>query len=175
MRTVILGERPPALEDLIAHRRAKGTDLYDEVWEGDYHMNPAPRKSHALLESELLAVLRGPVKRAGLYPGGIFNLGDPDNFRVPDVGVHRDRTDAVWVPTAALVVEILSPDDESWEKLPFYAAHGVDEVVIADPAARTLAWMERDEDDYRRVERSALLGVEVGDIVAEIDWPPVSS
>jgi len=40
--------------------------------------------------------------------------------------------------TAAAVVEILSPDDESWQKLPFYAEHHVDEVLFVDPAQRTI-------------------------------------
>lgn len=31
-----------------------------------------------------------------------------------------------------MVVEILSPRDESYEKFPFYAAHGVDEVLIVN-------------------------------------------
>ncbi len=174
MRTVVLGERPRELDALIAHRRAMGTDLYDEVWEGDYHMNPAPRKSHAGLDDEIAAVLRPHAKRLGLFPTGIFNLGEPSDFRVPDRGLHRSREDAIWCPTAALVVEILSPDDESWEKLPFFAARGVDEVVVADPSARSIVWMERDGGGYRPVVHSELLGVDVAEIVDAIDWPPVS-
>jgi hypothetical protein len=174
MRTVVLGARPKELEALIADRRATGADLYDEVWEGDYHMNPAPRKSHAGLDDEIAAALRPHAKRLGLLPTGIFNLGEPDDFRVPDRGLHRSHEDLVWCPTAALVVEILSPDDEAWAKLPFYAAREVDEVVIADPAERTVVWLERDGDRYCRVDRSALLGVEVAEIVAAIDWPPVA-
>jgi Uma2 family endonuclease len=43
-------------------------------------------------------------------------------------------------PTAALAVEIVSPGDESWEKLPFYAAHKVEQVLIVDPATHTCHW-----------------------------------
>ncbi len=39
----------------------------------------------------------------------------------------------MWFATAALVVEIVSPGDKTWEKLPFYAAHSVDESLIVDP------------------------------------------
>jgi hypothetical protein len=33
--------------------------------------------------------------------------------------LHRERGDRVYVPTAALVVEVVSPGDDSWNKLPF--------------------------------------------------------
>jgi hypothetical protein len=58
------------------------------------------------------------------------------DFRAPDGGLHRPGAAGTWLPTAALVVEIVSPEDETWEKLPFYAAHDVDEVQIVDPAER---------------------------------------
>ena len=35
-----------------------------------------------------------------------------------------------------LVVEILSPGDESYDKLDWYAAGGVDEVLVVDPDTR---------------------------------------
>ncbi len=37
MRTVIVGKRPPELEDLIERRHALGQDPFDEVWRGEYH------------------------------------------------------------------------------------------------------------------------------------------
>jgi Uma2 family endonuclease len=169
---VILGERPPVLEALIESRRATGADLYDEVWEGEYHMAPAARGAHGHLDSEFSGLLRPHAKRLGLVESGPFNLGDPDNFRVPDRGI-RERSNAAWFATAALVLEIVSEHDESWEKLPFYATHGVDEVVIVDPRDRSAVWMEREGDGYRRVGHSALLDVDVADIVARIDWPPI--
>ena len=172
MRTVILGERPKELEALIESRRATGADLYDEVWEGDYHMNPAPRKRHALLEHRLARVLGPLADRAHLYGSGIFNLGDPDNFRVPDAGYHRDESDTLFLATAALIIEIVSPNDETWDKLPFYAAHGVNEIIVADPSDRSLVWLELAGETYRRVAFSALLDVIVADVAAQIDWPP---
>jgi Uma2 family endonuclease len=75
------------------------------------------------------------------------------------------------VPTAALVVEIVSPGDETWRKLDFYAAHGVDELVIADPDTRRLTWLGRTADGYVEVERSALLGIDVAEVTAKIAWP----
>lgn len=69
--------------------------------------------------------LRQPVVSftcdAGLIPAmGEFNLGESEhNFRVPDGGVLQLGAAGTWLATAALVVEIVSPnDDETWDKLP---------------------------------------------------------
>lgn len=75
-------------------------------------------------------------------PPGEFNLGESEHdYRVPDGGLHRGRPSGVWLPTAALVVEIVSPGDESWEKLPFYARHWVDEILIVEPHERAVHWL----------------------------------
>ena len=72
---------------------------------------------------------------------------------------------------AALVVEVLSPHDESWEKLDFYAAHGVDEVVMVDPQTRVVTWLMRESDGYVPTERSEVLGCTVAEFVGEIAFP----
>ena len=171
MRTVVLGPRPPELEAVLERRRALGQDRYDEVWEGEYHMAPAPSHRHALLDDEVAAVLRPLARRAGLLGSGPFNLGGPGDFRVPDRGLHRQRSTEVWVPTAAMVVEILSPDDETFEKFAFYAAHRVDEVLVVDPVTRAVRCWALAGDGYSEADASALLGVPVGDLARTIDWP----
>lgn len=171
MRTVILGERPAALEALIESRRATGADRNDEVWAGDYHMNPAPRKRHAILHSRVTQILGPLARRRQLVVSADFNLGDPDDYRIPDAGLHRDDTDAVYVDTAALVVEILSPHDESWEKVPFYAIRGVAEVMIVDPSTRSLTWLRLRAGRYEATDKSELLGIDVADFARQIDWP----
>jgi hypothetical protein len=40
VRTVVLGERPKALEEFIARRQALGQDFFDEIWAGEYHVVP---------------------------------------------------------------------------------------------------------------------------------------
>ena len=107
MRTVILGERPPAIEALIELRRVTGADRRDEIWDGDYHMNPAPRKRHSILQS------------------------------------------------------------------PSTLDHGVDEVVVVDPAARTVTWLVLRDGSYEPTDRSDLLDVDVDDVAGRIDWPPI--
>jgi Uma2 family endonuclease len=171
VKTVLLGPRPAELEALIEHRRRLGLDLFDEVWEGELHMAPAPGAAHAIVVDELAAALRGPSRRAGLRGSGPFNLGTADDFRVPDAGYHRGTPTGVWLANAAIVVEVVSPDDETFSKFDFFFAHGVEELVVADPASRTLRWWSRGDGGFEPAERSELLGVDVADVVAEIDWP----
>lgn len=170
----MVGPRPAELEALIERRRRTGADLFDEVWEGEYHMAPAPSAAHALLDQQLAVLLEPLATAAGLVASGSFNLGEPENFRVPDRGLHRRPPSGVWVPTAALVVEIVSPDDETWDKPGFYAAHHVDEILIVDPAERVVVWLAREDDSYRGVPASGLLGVSSDELAGRIDWPPVS-
>jgi hypothetical protein len=171
VRTVVLGPRPAELEALLERRRASGQDIYDEVWAGEYHVAPAPSHRHALLDDEVAAVLRPLARRAGLAGSGPFNLGEPRDFRVPDRGLHRQRSGEVWVPTAAMVVEILSADDETFEKFAFYAAHRVDEVLVVDPVSRRVRCWRLMGDEYVEAEASGLLEVTVVELAEGIDWP----
>ena len=105
---------------------------------------------------------------------GEFNLGvSEQDFRVPDGGIHRPGAGGTWLPTAALVVEIVSPGDESWEKLPFYAARGVEEALIVDPQQRAVDWLGLSEGECRPLERSALIALGPGELAGAIDWPAI--
>jgi Uma2 family endonuclease len=173
MTTVVLGTPPPELEALIERRRNAGVDRLDEVWQGVRHMVPGPSFEHARI-SQQLAVLLGPLAAAaGLLPTmSAFNLGGSEqDFRVPDGGLHRPGAAGVWLPTAAVVVEILSPDDESRQKLPFYAKHHVDEVVLVDPAERAATWLALRDGDYERVRRSGLIELGPTELAQRLDWP----
>jgi hypothetical protein len=171
MRTVVLGPRPPELDALIARRHSLGLDTHDEVWKGEYHVAPAAHSSHGWLDQQL-AELLGPLARAaGLGGTGAFNLGEPDDFRVPDRGLHRTRPNAVWIPTAAVVVEIESPDDETWDKLDFYASRGVDELLIVSVETRSVTWLALEKSQYEQVSESRLLGPESATLADRIDWP----
>jgi Uma2 family endonuclease len=173
MRTVVLDPPTAGLEGPLERRRRAGLDRLDEVWEGVLHMVPAPTGEHADIAHQLGRLLDPPARAAGLFPTmHEFNLGDSENdFRVPDGGLHRTRLRGVWHSTAALVVEIASPNDESWEKLPHYAAHGVEEVLIVDPAKRTCDWLGLHEGEYRPIEHSALIDLGPGELAERIDWP----
>jgi Uma2 family endonuclease len=126
-------------ESLLDERRRLGLDVFDEVWEGVLHMVPPPSGEHQRLGSKLVAVMLAAAERRGLvasHETGLFAADD--DYRVPDIvaslpancsyrGVDR---------TAELVVELRSPGDESYEKLPWYAARGVAEMLIVDPTTR---------------------------------------
>jgi Uma2 family endonuclease len=173
MRTVVLDPPTSGFEALLERRRRSGLDRFDEVWDGVLHMAPAPLGEHADISQQLAVALDGPARAAGLWPTmGEFNLGDAENdYRVPDGGLHRERLRGAWHHTAALVVEIASPDDESCEKLPFYAAHGVDEVLIVDPRERKIHWLGLRDGEYEPVGRSALIDLGPDELAARIDWP----
>lgn len=172
MKTVVLGPRPEALESYIQRRRALGLDTFDEIWEGSYHMAPAAHPSHGYVDHALAVLLDPFATVAGLVATGPFNLGSIDDYRVPDHGYHRRLPHDVWVPTVALVVEVVSPDDETFAKFDFYAAHGVEEIIVADPASRTVRCFRSDGARYVETSASDLLKLGTDEMTAGIRWPP---
>ncbi|MGH9122980.1 MAG: Uma2 family endonuclease, partial [Acidimicrobiales bacterium] len=173
MATLVLGSPPPELKALAERRRRAGVDRLDEVWQGVLHMVPGPSSEHARISHRLAVLLDGPARAAGLVPAmSDFNLGtSEDDFRVPDGGLLRPGQSGVWLSTVPMVIEILSPGDESWQKLPFYAEHHVDEVVLVDPATRTVTWLALVGGEYQRVEASALIELGPDALAEQIDWP----
>lgn len=150
----VLFEIPP---HWLAERRNTDASQWDEMWDGVLHMCPVPTTSH----NNLAYDLRDHLKRRWAKPFGnrVYgetNLTTPDdepqwvkNYRIPDLvlldpprfGIDKNE----YLAGAPLVVvEIRSPDDESYEKLPFYAGLGVPEVWVIDrdskmPEVRVLA------------------------------------
>jgi Uma2 family endonuclease len=172
MPTLILDPPPHQLEELLEQRRQMGADRHDEVWEGVYHMVPGPSMPHSDIAHQVSVLLDAPARAAGLRVTLEFNVGlDKDDFRVPDLGVHRELRSGTWIPTAAIVVEILSPTDEAWQKLPFYAERGVDELLFVDPGERSVAWLALKDGEYRPIERSAVIDLGASELARQIDWP----
>lgn len=172
MRTLVLDSSTAGLDGLLERRRRSGLARLDEVWAGVLHMIPAPSLAHAYIAQQL-AELLGPLARAAGLESAMheFNLGNSErDFRVPDGGLHRPGAAGTWLPTAALVVEIVSPGDETWEKLPFYAAHDVDEVLIVDPAERKVHWLGLAGGQYREAPRSGLIELGTDELAERIDW-----
>ena len=170
MTTVVLGQEP-VIEAWLADHRAKGLDKRDEVWEGVLHVAPIEHGRNGAVAMELVSLLRALARGAGLRAGGSFNLGEPSNFRVPDLGWHRGSPDALYFDTAALVVEVHSPRDESHRKFDFYARHGVEEFWIVDPVEHSVRMWSLLDGAYEEQTASALLGLSVVDVVAGVDWP----
>jgi Uma2 family endonuclease len=171
VRTLVLDPPPRQLEELLERRRHMGADRHDEVWEGVYHMVPAASAAHSFTAQQVAVLLDGPARTAGLRVSLEFNLGVKDNFRVPDLGVHAEPCSGIWIPTAAIVVEILSPEDETWEKLPFYAEHGVGELLIIDAANHSVKWLALRTGEYRPIDRSEIVDLDASALANRIDWP----
>ena len=173
MATVVLDPYAYELDALKERRRVSGLDRLDEVWEGVLHMVPAPDYGHASVEVRLMRLLGPYADAAGLELIGQSNLGEGEgDFRVPDGALHRPGNSGTWHPTAALVIEIVSPGDESWQKLPFYATHHVDEVLIVDPRERAIHWLGlTGGGEYRPLERSGLIDLGAAELAQRLDWP----
>ena len=167
-RAVVL--RPP--ERWLEERRKAGADRWDEVWEGVLHLVPPPSSWHQRFGLKLARTLAPIGEAKGLeasYETGLYRPGTGEtDYRVPDLVFARpEQISPRGVEGAAdLVVELLSEDDESRAKLPFYAEVGVREVLLIDPDTRDLELYALRSDrffavqpDERGAVRSAILGV----------------
>jgi Uma2 family endonuclease len=128
--------------DLLAWRKKTGAEQWDEMWDGVLHMNPSPNRLHQDFEYALEAYLRAhwaPRAQGKVYhqinlarPGGW-----PKDYRIPDLvlltpdrfGIDRNE---YFEGPSLVVVEIRNPEDESYDKMPFYASLGVPEVWVID-------------------------------------------
>ena len=166
-------EHLPGLAELIARRKKLGQDGYDEVWDGVYHVAATSRFGHGRLQLQLGVVLTG-LAPSGLIVGGPANIGSGEqDHRVPDLVVLREPADdtLLWLPTAAMVVEVRSPGDETYAKFGFYGAHGVEEILVADPTEQELALFVGDPlGQYQQSEVSAVFGVDVQQLAHDLRW-----
>ncbi len=172
MKTVVLGDPPEVLVALIAERKRLGLDVYDELWQGEYHMAPAASFEHARACSVIDQLVGSKTEERGFCGSTAFNLGSLDDFRVPDLGVHRGEPSGVWIPTAAIVAEVRSPDDETYDKFGFYFEHGVEEILVADLKTKSVTWFVRGESAFEPTDRSALLDITVNDVAVALKWAP---
>jgi Uma2 family endonuclease len=128
----------------LEERRRHGLDRFDEVWDGVLHVVPFPTTDHQRFEGSLGRVLYPIAVRSGLeilYRTAIYDSIDSDeNYRGPDISVVDSKHVAKRgiEARAELVVEVLSPRDESRKKLPFYAKCGILEVWLVDPITRVI-------------------------------------
>jgi Uma2 family endonuclease len=134
----------PRLEErLLEQRRAWGADKFDEVWEGVYLMAPLPNNEHQSIAFHLGCLLDealGESQEIQVLVG--VNLAGPSedweqDFRCPDVAVFLKDTQAEnfethWRGAADFLVEITSPGDRTYEKVPFYDRIGVHELLIVN-------------------------------------------
>lgn len=75
------------------------------------------------------------------------------------------------MPTAAIVVEVVSPHVRAYAKFDFYAGHGVDELLVADPDAKTVRCWHLGGTGYEQSAEGRLLDLAMADLTAQIHWP----
>jgi Uma2 family endonuclease len=148
---------------LLEQRRRLGLDRWDEMWEGVLHMAPAPANEHQRVVGELLVFLVPLLRRAGrgtIRLGvNVFDESSPlENYRIPDltfVAAGRERLlaeDGIRGGGPDAVIEVRSPGDESYEKLPFFASLGVREVLIIDRDTKGVDAFQLQAGQYLRQE-----------------------
>jgi Uma2 family endonuclease len=138
---------PVALPDVLAQRKRTGADQWDEMWEGVLHMPPPPNLDHQDFEWSLETYLRlrwAPGRGAKVYHQAAVAPIDawPKSYRVPDLVLLLPQRFAIdrreYLEGAPdVVVEIHSPGDEAYDKLPFYAKLGVPEVWVVHRDTKT--------------------------------------
>lgn len=175
MRAVLVNAR----ESLVEERRRLGIDSQDERWEGEWHFVNPPKSWHPRLNADMFLVLGPLARRVGLEPSGdsmgVFVDLETD-WRIPDqVYVRPDQVIEEGVVGAELVVELRSPGDESYAKLPFYAARGITEALIVHRDRQFELFRLDVEGAYKPVEdgRSTVLDVTFTTVDGpklRIDW-----
>jgi Uma2 family endonuclease len=152
-------------EHILAWRRKTGADQFDEMWEGVLHMTPSPNREHQDFEFALELWLRlqwaRPIGCRVYHQINISEPGTwPDNYRVPDLVLLTPERFSIDCneyfdggPDA--VIEIRSPDDETYEKLDFYASVGVREVWVIDRDTRRPEVYELASGKYQEVAAGA--------------------
>lgn len=173
MKAVLLDVPESVLQD----RRRRGLDKRDELWDGVLHMVPPASELHQRVGAELLMVLGAQARRRGLrayYETGLFRTGD--DYRVPDQAyVRPEATSERGLEEGAdVVVEFVSEGDETYDKIDWYAARGVAEMLIVHPSDRRVELLRRVGDrllpvtaDAEGVVRSDVLGA----AFATVDGP----
>jgi Uma2 family endonuclease len=124
----------------LIRRRSIGVDRWDEMWDGVLHMTPAPSLEHQRILDELIIFLGRQLASTarGILRSGINVFRENADYRIPDltfVGAGREHLfhqDGVRGGGPDAVIEIRSPEDETYDKLPFYAAIGTREVIVVN-------------------------------------------
>jgi len=103
MPTLVLDPQPAELTSLIERRRQLSQDLFDEVWEGVLHINPAPAGGHARVDQQLAELLGGLARREGLTATGPFSLGESEHdYRFQQRGLERSTVEGPFTIAQAI-------------------------------------------------------------------------
>lgn len=158
-------EQSTAATDSAASRSPIASDRWDEMWNGELHMTPAPTPRHQMLSFRLATFLdrywAQPQRGAMIQDVNVAAPGSgPRDYRIPDITLiaadQMQRIGERYIEgPASVVVEILSPDDDSYEKLDFYFAIGVTEAWIVDQATGAVELFIRGDERFVARDRNA--------------------
>lgn len=182
MRVVMLD----APQSMLDERQRLGLDRRDEMWDGVVHMVPPAKDEHQGVSGEFYLVVAPVAKRRGLVARmetGLFNRDDdyrvPDQlYRLPEHGSERGAEGA------EMVVEVRSPNDDTYQKFDFFIAVGVREVLVLHPKGRRFELFRRFEDrlmlmspDASGSVESEVLGIRLATVdgTLRITWPEGSA
>jgi Uma2 family endonuclease len=88
------------------------------------------------------------------YEVGFY--AQPDDYRSPDHAYARpDQLTDAGIDGAELVVELRSPRDETYDKLDWYVAQGVREILVVHPSTRAIELYRTVEGHVRLVDPSS--------------------
>lgn len=123
-------------------------------------MPPSPNRGHQDLEFSLENYLRtywAPQRQAKVYHQiNVASIGGwPKDYRIPDIVLLSPERFAIdrneyFEGAPDVVVEIHSPGDEAYEKLPFYRDLGVPEVWIIHRDSRVPEIHVRKRGRYKK-------------------------
>ena len=129
--------------DWLAERSERGIDRWDEVWDGVLHVPPSPTTAHQELVFELRTVTADRSRSLSaceiIQQLTVFDPTKGErNYRTPDMVIAApiNVSERGIEGHAELVIEILSPNDESRNKFEFYAARQIPEYWLVDPKTR---------------------------------------
>jgi Uma2 family endonuclease len=141
MPTVVLDKT--LIESILEERRARGSRTGEEVWDGVTYIMPEADNDHERIAAFFIRVFgdlfgvdpANSVQRGANISDRIENWDK--NFRNPDMAYYSAATTAedhgtFWYGGPDFLLEIISPDDMSRDKLPFYASVDTREVLILD-------------------------------------------
>lgn len=134
-------------------------------------MAPAPTDEHQRIVDELIEFLRPLLRKSGrgiLRSGiNVFDEASPlENYRIPDLTfVSAARTgimksDGIRGGGPDVVIEVRSPSDETYEKLPFFAKLAVREVIVIDRDTKAVEIFRLGGDPYNRATADAEGGLQ---------------
>jgi Uma2 family endonuclease len=154
---------PVAIPEVLRFRERTGADRFDEMWEGVLHMPPSPSFQHQSHASRILNFfVEVWCPRVGGAAVMQINVSTADrwdqDYRIPDVSVmlpERTPHGEVMFVRPNVVFEVRSPGDETYDKLAFYAAVGVEAVVVVERDTKAVQVFALSGDNFVLVPPSA--------------------